>query len=254
MPGAMPPIFVISLAREVERRNAMRRELAGFDFQFFDAVDGDRLDESAYRPRMQAEWWRVMRGRDLAPGEIGALLSHWLVWRRMVEAGTPCAIVLEDDARLEDGFAAVVEEILKADAAWDIVQLAPKRQYRIDRVLAMLDGVRWLVRYRRRFGGATGYLIRLEAAEALLHYCWRIRAPVDWLYAEWWRNGLVFLAVDPAIVRGAGWPSTIGTRPKVRRTALEHLAAAFCRWGDWLHRRAALEPKRGPPRLPGGKR
>ena len=59
-----------------------------------------------------------------------------------------------------------------------------------------------------------------RSAEALLHYCWRIRAPVDWLYAEWWRNGLVFLAVDPAIVRGAGWPSTIGTRPKVRRTAL----------------------------------
>ncbi len=55
MPGAMPPIFVISLAREVERRNAMRQELAGFDFQFFDAVDGDGLDESAYRPRMQTE-------------------------------------------------------------------------------------------------------------------------------------------------------------------------------------------------------
>ena len=67
----------------------------------------------------------------------------------MVETGTPCAIILQDDARLEDGFAVIVEEILKADAEWDIVNLAPKRQYRIDRVLAVLDvleGVHWIVR------------------------------------------------------------------------------------------------------------
>ena len=236
MSSAMPPIFVISLERDVERRVAMRQELAAFDFEFFDAVDGNELDESAYRHRMQTDWWRVMRGRELAPGQIGCLLSNWLIWQRMVEAGTPCAIILQDDARLEDGFAVIVEEILKADVEWDIVNLAPKRQYRIDRMLAVLDGVRWLVRYRRRFGGAVGYLIRLEAAEALLHHCWRIRAPIDWLYAEWWQNGLAFLAVDPAIVRHAGVEPTIRTRPKAKRTVLEHAAAASYRLADWLRR------------------
>ena len=239
MPSTMPPIFVISLARDVERRAAMRQELAGFDFEFFDAVDGDRLDEADYRHRMQADWWRVMRGRELASGQIGCLLSNWLIWQRLVETGTPCAIILQDDARLEDGFQVIIEEIMKADVEWDIVQLAPKRRYRIDKVLAALDGCRWLVRYRRRFGGAVGYLIRMEAAEALLHYCWRIRAPIDWLYAEWWQNGLRFYAVDPAIVRHAGVPPTIKTKPKVKRTMLEHLAATFYRWGDRLHLRAA---------------
>ena len=243
MPSAFPPIFVISLERDIERRAAMQRELAGFDFEFFDAVDGDKLDESEYRHRMQTDWWRIMRGRELAQGQIGCLLSNWLIWQRMVEAGTPSAIVLQDDARLEDGFATIIEEIMKADVEWDIVNLAPKRQYRIDRMLAVLDGVRWLVRYRRRFGGAVGYLIRLEAAEALLHYCWRIRAPIDWLYAEWWQNGLVFLAVDPAIVRHAGVRPTIETGPKTKRTVLEHLAATFYRWGDRLHMHAARKSK-----------
>ena len=236
MSSAMPPIFVISLERDVERRAAMRQELAAFDFEFFDAVDGDELDESAYRHRMQTDWWRIMRGRDLSPGEIGCFLSHYALWQRMVETGTPSALILEDDARLEDGFAVIVEEILKADVEWDIVNLAPKRQYRIDRMLAVLDGVRWLVCYGRRFGGAVGYLIRLEAAEALLHHCWRIRAPIDWLYAEWWQNGLAFLAVDPAIVRHAGVEPTIRTRPKAKRTVLEHAAAASYRLADWLRR------------------
>ena len=239
MPSTMPPIFVISLARDVERRAAMRQELAEFDFQFFDAVDGDKLDEASYRHRMQTDWWRIMRGRELAPGQIGCLLSNYALWQHLVETKTPYAIILQDDARLEDGFAAIIEEIMKADAEWDIVQIAPKRQYRIDRVLAVLDGCRRLVRYRRRVGGAVGYLIRMEAAEALLHYCWRIRAPIDWLYAEWWQNGLVFLAVDPAIVSHAGVPPTIRTKPKVKRTVLEYAAAISYRLADWLRRRQA---------------
>jgi len=245
MLSAMPPIFVISLARETERRAAMQRELADFEFEFFEAVDGDRLGESDCQHRLHAEWWRVIRGRQLSPGEIGCFLSHYGLWQRLVEARTPCALILEDDARLEDGFAIIVEEILKADVEWDIVNLAPKRRYRVDRMLAALDGVRWLVRYRRRFGGAVGYLIRLEAAEALLHYCWRIRAPIDWLYAEWWQNGLTYLAVDPAIVTHAGVSSTIKTKPKVKRTVVEHSAAAFYRLGDRLHRHAVRNSKRG---------
>lgn len=239
MSSPFPPIFVISLAREAERRAAMREELAGFDFEFFDAVDGDRLDGSEYRHRLHAGWWRIVRGRELSPGEIGCFLSHYALWQRMVETGTPSALILEDDARLEDGFATIVEEIMKAETEWDIVHLAPKKRYPIDRVYAVLDGCRWLVRFRRRHAGAHGYLIRQEAAEALLHYCWRIRAPIDWLYAEWWQNGLAFRAVDPGIVRHAGVPTTIRTRPKVERTALEHIAAKFYRWADRLHLRAA---------------
>ena len=80
MSSVMPPIFVISLERDIERRAAMRQELAGFDFHFFDAVDGDELDEASYRHRIQADWWRVWLGRELAPGQIGCPLSSWLIW------------------------------------------------------------------------------------------------------------------------------------------------------------------------------
>lgn len=239
MSNKLPPIFVISLSRATERRAAMQRELAGFEFEFVEAVDGERLDMDLYRHRLQTEWWRRMRGRELSRGEIGCFLSHYAVWERLVQTETPYAIILEDDARLEDGFASVVEEILKAEAQWDFVYLALRKRYRMDRVLALLGG-RWsLARVRRRAGGTVGYLIRREAAEILLHHCWRIRAPIDWLTAEWWQNGLRYYAVDRKIVSHAGVPSIIRTFPKVRRTALEHIAAGFYRWADRLHLRAA---------------
>ena len=235
----LPPIFVISLGRETERRATMQRELAEFEFEFVEAVDGDTLAKDLYRHRLQTEWWRRMRGRELSCGEIGAFLSHYAVWERLVQARTPYAIILEDDARLEDGFVPIIEEIIKAEAEWDFVYLAPRKRYRMDRVLPLHGGSRSLVRFRRRAGGAVGYLIRLEAAEVLLHYCWRIRAPIDWLTAEWWQNGLRYYAVDPRIVSHAGLRSTICTNPKVRRIPLEHIAAGFYRWADRLHLRAA---------------
>lgn len=76
MSSAVPPIFVISLAREAERHARMAQKFAGFDFEFFDAVDGFVLDPTEHAHRMDAEWFCIMRGRALAPGEIGCFLSH----------------------------------------------------------------------------------------------------------------------------------------------------------------------------------
>ncbi len=50
----------------------MGRELAGFDFQFFEAVDGSLLDAADYAHRLDAEWFRIMRGRELSSGKLAA--------------------------------------------------------------------------------------------------------------------------------------------------------------------------------------
>ncbi len=241
MPSAIPSIFVISLAREAERRARMQQELAGFDFEFFEAVDGSLLDADDYGHRLDAEWLRIMRGRKLSAEEIGCFLSHYGLWEHIVEAEISCALVLEDDARLEDGFQEIVAEAMKIQAQWDVVYLAAiKKPLRMVRMIAALNGCRWLIQCRRRTGG-VGYLIRLDAAKALLHHCWRIRAPIDYLYTGWWENGLRVYAVDPAIIRHAGMPSTIaidGAWPKLKRTAVERAAGYLYRKADMLLSRA----------------
>lgn len=242
-----PPVFVISLAREPERRARMAQELTGFGFEFFDAIDGTALGEAEYAHRMDREWFRIMRGRELAPGEIGCFLSHYGVWEKIAAERMPVALVLEDDARLEDRFREVVEGAMKLHDEWDVVYLARmKKPLRITRMVALLlDGSHRLIQCRRRTGG-VGYLIRREAAEALLHHCWRIRAPIDYLYTGWWENGLRVMTVDPAIVRHAGMPSTIalnGKWPKLKRTLLERAAGYLYRKADMLLSRACAKSK-----------
>ena len=73
------------------------------------------------------------RGCALAPREIGCFLLHYGVWERLVETGTPCALVLEANALLDNGFAVIVDEAMKVADEWDVAYLAA------------LDGCRWLV-------------------------------------------------------------------------------------------------------------
>ncbi len=44
---------------------------------------------------------------------------------------------------------------------------------------------------------------------------------------------------SPTVFRFSGIPSTIKTRPRVKRAVMEHIAARFYRWTGRLHLRAA---------------
>jgi glycosyl transferase family 25 len=100
-----PPIFVINLARQPERRARMMRLLQemGLRPRIFEATDGRALDPSTYD-----FWLNHPRRRLLNPGEIGCMISHVGVWRQIVAEGAPCAVVLEDDLCLASTFADVV--------------------------------------------------------------------------------------------------------------------------------------------------
>lgn len=97
----MPSRFdfiVISRARDVERREHIRRELdrLGIGFRFFMAKepsippppDFARYDAAAARRR---------GGFMLSPGEIGCFASHFAPWRECAAGDRPF-VVFEDDA------------------------------------------------------------------------------------------------------------------------------------------------------------
>src|SRR5579862_5964890 len=95
-------IFIISLARSRERRRRMveQIEAVGFDnVVLVDAVDGRQLDVDGLirSGRLVRNSWT---GRHLNAGEIGCLLSHVEVWRRMRDEGLSTALVMEDDVEI----------------------------------------------------------------------------------------------------------------------------------------------------------
>jgi len=101
MTAAAPtiPCFVISLPDCTARRDAIRRRLhgLGIPFEFLDAVDGRQGLPPEYESRIRrAESKR--RGRLLADADSACALSHIKADRRIVAAGIPHALVLEDDA------------------------------------------------------------------------------------------------------------------------------------------------------------
>lgn len=237
-------IFVVSLARAKDRRTFMQSQLnaRGFDYEIFDAVDGNSIPSADINFRVRPEFWRINRGRTLAPGQIGAFFSNYALWQKIYTHRIPYALVLQDDAILSVDIGEVIASVLQAKTKWDIVILHAKNPYRHS-VLENLGRGRKLVRFHRRVGGAVAYLITAAAAEKLISYCGDIVAPVDWMYAEWWRNGLDYLAVLPAPVGHGDHDPVIRTLPRAERTIGEHIAALRYRIADYFLLRRMLRQK-----------
>lgn len=236
------PVFVINLARAVDRRLAMERELAqaGFvpgEVEMVRAVDARdlTLESLARRGAKLFSGWRLpglsvpFHARDLKWGEVACSLSHFEVWRRIAASAAPFALVLEDDVELV-GDARAIQRALWSLAGlaphWDLCYVGRRRQgFPVGSVL----------RPERKLGpnlvvptfsyGAYAYAVsRAGAAKLLEAGLERAIVPVDEflpaLYTAHVRQDIrdVFgrgdrlraFAIDPDLVRMTGvHPSTI---------------------------------------------
>ena len=244
-----PPIFVISLARAVERRAEMirRLDLLGVSYEIFEAVDGEKIADVDLHRFVDDEFWRVNRGRRLSLGEVGCAMSHYQLWQKIAVERIPFAVVLEDDAVLDADFAEIISALPALKSEWDMVILHNKKSYAYERALCKVGGCtasggegRQLVRYQRRIGQTVAYVVTTSAAEQLVDYCHPFTAPIDWLAGEWWRNGLKYYGVYPPVAKHDREESTISTLPRSRRSIGEHLSALCYRLRDSRLRRRML--------------
>lgn len=95
-------IFVINLAKDVERREHITRQLdeLALDYEIVPGIVGaDLSPEDCLRhyDDGKAKW---RQSRSLVPAEIGCALSHLKVYREIDARGIDCALVLEDDVVL----------------------------------------------------------------------------------------------------------------------------------------------------------
>lgn len=238
---SLPPLFVLNLARSVERRERMEQQAAslGLGLTFVPAVDGTALAPEQ-RARVDEEAVRRRYGRPLRAGEIGCYLSHLLVWERLAAGDDACAVVLEDDARLDATFAPAVAAVLAAPVPWDVVRLTGYFHRPAQRVARLADG-RDLVRNERGINGTTAYLVRREGAARLVAYSRTLCHPVDNAMDRTFEHELALLCVRPfAVGHDDGQPSTIqrtAARGGVRGPWTERAARRLLRTQDSLRRR-----------------
>jgi len=190
-------IKVISLRDSRDRRRDIKRQFKQIDmpFEFFDAITPadahrhvDRYD--------QHEFFRNC-GRYATPPEIACYASHLALWRDCADGQSPY-LILEDDARLEDPFAAgLLVAACQIDRLGFIRISLPrlKNSTPIDR-LGPFE-----VRYCRSVPLlALGYVLSPAGALKLLDAGATVNEPVDKFMQRFWRHKQPVFAITPPVV------------------------------------------------------
>jgi glycosyl transferase family 25 len=194
------PIFVINLDRSPERLALMRTQAlaAGLRFERVRGLNGIQELPTWAKPQFLDDSGRTPNG--LSAGEVGCYASHLLVMSKIVERGLQGAIVLEDDAVLDDSFARFVERASNAvPDPWDCIHLSTRFK-RPAFPIADLGSGRSLVRYMRQPINSTAYMISLAGAAKLAAPRPRTR-PFDVEFRQPWLSGLEVFGIFPALVR-----------------------------------------------------
>lgn len=180
MPHRQWPIFIISLEDAIERRNAITQQLdhLGMSATIFNAVDGRKGLSPEHEALVDRKKALERVGRNLSGGEFACALSHQAIYRHIIDAELPGAIILEDDAILSKNFASFVNK--RGYLLGSLIQMdhLDARVKPISKIV-FSPGVR-LFKLAENASLTTGYSISAEAA----HYILRESSPISGL-ADW---------------------------------------------------------------------
>jgi glycosyl transferase, family 25 len=194
---AQIPIFVINMARDVERMASMRSQLdrLGLQFERIEAVDGRKISAVDKSILYSDFWFRFMHGSPATPGEIGVGLSHRKIYQRMIDEKIDAALILEDDTTILSVMPQLLAEIELSTSEFDMVQLFSFRQPDID-VRPARSKQFSIMRFSNLHASSAAYIMRKRGAEKLLRIK-KVRTMSDrwcWLSAM---SGLKCCAISP---------------------------------------------------------
>ena len=117
----MPPVFVINLPKDTDRRIFMETQLQKLKIHY-EIIQGRygkdiEVVESCDDTRAIKE-----HGKVLTVGEKGCAFSHRSIYKKMEEEKIPYAVILEDDVVLPKNFSEIIlQEMQKKNKNWDWV-------------------------------------------------------------------------------------------------------------------------------------
>ena len=210
--------YVINLKRSPERRANITAQLAthGIDYEIVEAVDGRELDladpevVNSIAPSFRAAEWFL-------PTHVACAMSHLSAYRKVLDAGLPWALVMEDDVTIPAGLPAIAEAVAAQLTGAEVALL----NFDSDQVVkvsglgtAELPSGHELVLPLDVHVpvSAAGYVITREACERITRGALPIRAKIDdWghVYDERMIDGLRCV-VPLAIMKDPSFGSTIG--------------------------------------------
>ncbi|XP_041915916.1 probable inactive glycosyltransferase 25 family member 3 [Alosa sapidissima] len=168
-------IYLINLQRRPERRERMLWSLYELEInaKVVDAVDGGALNSSDIKllgVNLLPGYYDPFSGRTLTKGEVGCFLSHYYIWKEMVDNQMDKALIFEDDVRFQGNFKRrllrLMDEVEKVELDWDIIYLGRKQVKPEDE--EVVENVRNLVVAGYSYW-TLSYAISLQGAQKLIN-------------------------------------------------------------------------------------
>jgi glycosyl transferase family 25 len=174
-------VFVINLPlRNDKKENMLRQgEKHGIPLEMIEAVNGKAFSEDQLR---ELAW--DYPACCLTPGVIGCALSHLKIYKKMVDEGIGLALVLEDDAILQEALPRVLGELEAIDKNDEAkIYLLSSHYYKSGPARNIAGG--YSIRKFVDGSQGHGYVLNLKAADAL----YANLRPVKWEADKWYYFG-----------------------------------------------------------------
>ncbi len=193
-------IYVINLDRSPQRLREISEQLAKFElpFQRVAAVDG-KLATPAQKALLDEAAYALKHGKTSLPGELGCYLSHVETIREFLKSEHQFAVILEDDAILEDSFALVIQYLRQQPNLWDMVKLSGVHSGTPVAVQRINNQHRLSVMFSK-CTCSSAYMINRKAAKAYSEGLIPMTLPYDHEFDKGWVYGIKIRAVTPFVV------------------------------------------------------
>lgn len=177
-------VFVINLKRSEDRRKRVVKHLnkRNVPFELFEAVEGSKLTDEEMQRCCDMEKVK-QHPKWLTRGTIGACLSHYSIYKKVVDEGLDGACILEDDIVVDGNFADLLnnlEPVMKQNkfvllyyTSWEQMELKPTgvqlgNSYELYKMLN-LNGL----------NSAAGYVISRDLCKKMMDFVMPIRHGAD---------------------------------------------------------------------------
>ncbi len=119
------PVFVISLADNIDRRKHMSILLnaRSIPFEFFDAFDGRGMSAASISSLYSEENAEKRLGYKMIGSQVATVISHLSLYKYIVERGYPYALIMEDDIKFARPIEPILANINLLPVNWDVASL-----------------------------------------------------------------------------------------------------------------------------------
>ena len=121
--------YIINLERRSDKKAGILKRIKKHNLELnskiYKAIDGNDIDENYLHDnniKLLDIWKEPFKGTIMSLGEIGCALSHYFIWKDIVDKSHKGALIIEDDANFSNNFKTVLKEIILPDN-YDILYL-----------------------------------------------------------------------------------------------------------------------------------